>query len=192
MDYMKINKNEALNWLKDNLDEKRYQHSIGTAECAEELGAKYKLNKEKCYIAGLLHDCAKCFDKDKMLKILKENTDADETEFLNPKTWHAPVSAHICQTIFGVTDKEIISAIRWHTLGKLQMSDFEKVIFLADKIETKTRKKEYSQIIRNALSKGIDNALFVCYKETIKSLVQRELTICPLTIKIYNKMINVN
>ena len=63
-------------------------------------------------------------------------------EFDNPKTHHAPVGAYIARKEFGIKDEEILSAIRWHTLGKVDMTIFEKIIFLADKIETRTRPKE--------------------------------------------------
>lgn len=125
MDYTEI-----LKWLKDNLNEERYIHTLGTAECARELAKKYRLDSEKAYLAGLLHDCAKCFSNDKLLDIIHKHLQVEECEMLNYKTLHAPVSAYIAEKEFHVTDKEILSAIRWHTLGKLDMTDFEKIIFL--------------------------------------------------------------
>jgi hydrolase, HD family len=192
MDYTEI-----LKWLKDNLNDERYFHTIGTAQCAKELAVKYDLDCEKAYLAGLLHDCAKCFSNEKLLDIIHQNLDVEECEMLNYKTLHAPVSAYIAEKEFNVKDKEILSAIRWHTLGKLEMSDFDKIIFLADKIEPNTRDKEYSDKIRSILEEnnGLNKALLKCYKETIKSLVKRDLKICLLTIEIYNKLedlVNVN
>ena len=185
MDYTKI-----LEWLKNNLNEERYLHTLGTAECAKELAKKYGLNEEKAYLAGLLHDCAKCFSNEKLLDIIHKNLHVEVCEMLNYKTLHAPVSAYIAEKEFNVTDKEILSAIRWHTLGKLDMSDFEKIVFLADKIEPNTRDKDYSAQIRMLLDEdnGLNKALLRCYKETIKSLVKRDLKICLLTIEIYNKL----
>ncbi len=185
MDYTEIKE-----WLKENLNEERYFHTLGTAQCAKELANKFNLNPEKAYLAGLLHDCAKCFSNEKLLNIIKENLDVQECEMLNYKTLHAPVSAYIAQKEFNINDSEILSAIRWHTLGKLDMTTFEKVIFLADKIEPNTRDKEYSDKIITILNEtnGLDKALLVCYKETIKSLVKRDLKICLLTIEIYNKL----
>lgn len=178
------------NWLKENLSEKRYNHTLGTANCAKELAEKYKLNPDKAYVAGLLHDCAKCFSNEKLLEIIKEHLHVEECEMLNYKTLHAPVSAYIAENEFEVTDAEILSAIRWHTLGKLDMTDFEKIIFLADKIEPNTRDKEYTDKVREILKEenGLNKALLKCYKETIKSLVKRDLKICLLTIEIYNKL----
>ena len=185
MDYTEI-----LNWLKNNLNEERYIHTLGTAECAKELANKFNLNSEKAYMAGLLHDCAKWFSNEKLLDIIHQHLNVEECEMLNYKTLHAPVSAYIAEKEFQIDDKEILSAIRWHTLGKLDMTDFEKIVFLADKIEPNTRDKEYSDKIKALLNEpnGINKALLKCYKETIKSLVKRDLKICLLTIDIYNKL----
>lgn len=195
---MKISLEDADKWLRENLNEKRYQHSLGTAECAKELAKKYGQNSEKAYIAGLLHDCAKCFSDEKLLEIIdKYLDDVDEDERSNKKTLHAPASYYVAKTVFGVEDTQILSSIRWHTLGKIEMTDFEKIIFLADKIELRTRSDEYRNKITKDLDKenGLNRAILECYKETIKSLVDRDLKICPLTVEIYNimeKSINVN
>lgn len=185
MDYTEI-----LKWLKENLNEKRYIHTLGTADCAKELAQKFGLNSEKAYLAGLLHDCAKCFSNEKLLDIIHQHLEVEECEMLNYKTLHAPVSAYIAEKEFKIMDKEILSAIRWHTLGRLDMTDFEKIVFIADKIEPNTRDKEYSDKIRVLLDEenGLNKALLKCYKETIKSLVKRDLKICLLTIEIYNKL----
>lgn len=192
MVYTKLNEQEILKWLKENLNEERYIHSLGTAECAKKLAAKYNLDEKKAYTAGLLHDCAKCFSNEKLKEIIDRHLAVEECEMLNYKTLHAPVSAYIAEKDFGVEDKEILSAIRWHTLGKINMTDFEKIIFLADKIEPNTRDKKYSEEIFSILeqSNGLNLALLRCYKETIKSLVKRELKICTTTIDIYNNLLD--
>jgi len=190
MIYTKTSVEEIKSWLKSNLNEERYIHSIGTAEYAKNLAMMYKLDKDKAYLAGLMHDAAKCFSAEKLLKIIDENIDIIPSERENYKTLHAPVSAYVAHKEFGITDSEILSAIRWHTIGKPNMTLFEKIIFLADKIELNTRNDEYCQNIRATFEKtnNIDNALLMCYKQTIKSLVDRDLKICPLTIDIYNEL----
>ena len=188
MDYTSIKK-----WLKDNLNEERYEHSLGTAECASELAEQYGLDKEKAYLTGLIHDCAKCLSKDELLEIMHNMEGIDNDEYLNPKTHHAPAGAEVAKKVFNIKYYEILSAIRWHTLGKTGMNNFEKVIFIADKIEPRTRTEDYVQPIREALKEdnGLNKALFVCYKNTIKSLVDRELRICPATIDVYNELLSV-
>ena len=177
-------------WLKANLNEERYEHSLGTAECAKELAKRFNLDEEKAYLCGLLHDCAKCFPDKELRETICNCPDLCEGELINPKTYHAPAGAILAREEFGICDEEILSATRWHTLGKLEMSDFEKIIFLADKIEKRTRPEEHREPIEKALEKGLDEALLVCYGSTIKSLVDRNLKICKTTIDIYNNLLN--
>ncbi len=194
MNYTKFSTEQITDWLKKNLTEKRYLHSLGTAQCARDLARKFGQDEEKAYIAGLLHDCAKCFPDNKLFEIISKNLKVDPIETMSNKTLHAPVGAYMAQTEFGVEDEEIISSIRWHTLGKLNMTTFEKIIFLADKIEPLTRDKDYLLEAKRYIEEenNLDKAMFESYKETIKSLVERELRICPLTIDIYNHLLNVN
>lgn len=179
-------------WLKSNLSEERYEHSLGTAECAMELAEKFGLNKEKAYLCGLIHDCAKCFPNEELKDTICTCDDLCDGELDNPKTYHAPAGAILAKQEFGICDDEILSATRWHTLGKEVMTDFEKIIFLADKIETRTRPAELIEPIRLALEEenGLNKALLICYSNTIKSLVDRNLKICKTTIDIYNKLLS--
>ena len=111
---------------------------------------------------------------------------------INPKTYHAPVGAYVAKEVFHIDDEEILSSIRWHTIGKLEMSDFEKIIFIADKIEPKTRPESMIDSIRPKLflDNGLDRALLECYKITINSLTDRNLKICISTIEIYNELLS--
>lgn len=190
MDYIENNKEAVLDKLKGALSEKRFMHSIGCAHCAIELAQKFGLDEKKAYVAGLLHDCAKCFEADKMQKIASQ-MQLDEEEANNFKIVHAPVSAYVAKNEYGVSDEEILSSIRWHTLGHVNMSDFEKIIFLADKIESNTRNTDYRNKILKILDEenGLNKAILTCYKETIKSLVERNLKINQTTIDIYNSML---
>lgn len=177
-------------WLKTNLDTERYEHSLGVAECASELAEKFGLDKEKAYLCGLIHDCAKCFSNEELKASICNCDDLCDGELINPKTYHAPAGAILAKQELGICDEEILSATRWHTLGKINMSDFEKIIFIADKIEKRTRPAEHREPIEKALEKGLDQALLVCYGNTIKSLVDRNLKICLQTIEIYNHLLN--
>jgi predicted HD superfamily hydrolase involved in NAD metabolism len=185
------NLDECKKWLKENLNDERYRHSLGTAECAAELAERFGLDKERAYFCGLIHDCAKCIPGGDLKEMISSCKDLCEGELVNPKTYHAPAGAILAKKEFCVEDEEILSAIRWHTLGKADMSDFEKIIFLADKIEKETRPEEWTAPVKKALEEenGLNKAILVCYKNTIKSLVDRDLKICKTTIDIYNKLL---
>ncbi len=182
---------EYKEWLKNNLDKERFEHSLGVAETAMELAERFGLDQEKAYLCGLIHDCAKCFTDHELKNTICNCKDLCDGELVNPKTYHAPAGAILAKEEFGICDDEILSATRWHTLGKIEMSDFEKIIFIADKIEKRTRPIEHRAPIEKALEKGLDEALLVCYGATIKSLVDRNLKICHQTIEIYNNLLNI-
>lgn len=193
MDYTENKTDIIQRWLEENLSEERYIHSLGVMEAAEELAVMFGLNKEKAKIAGLLHDAAKCFPNEKLLEIIhKHIPEVQDCELLNYKTLHAPVSSWIAQQQFEINDKEILDAIRWHTLGKCEMSNFEKIIFLADKIEARTRDIEFRNKCLGVLKEenGLNKALFKCFEATIKSLVDRRLAICHMTIDVYNELLH--
>lgn len=192
MNYTKNSEEQILKWLNDNLSEQRYSHSTGCAKCAVDLAKRFGLDEQKANLAGLLHDCAKNFSKENMLEIIEHHLpDVDECELANFKTLHAPVSAYVARKELGVNDEEILSSIRWHTLGKLDMTDFEKIIFLADKIEPHTRDLEYRKLVLSLLDEenGLNKALLLCFKGTIQSLVRRDLRICQITIDVYNQLL---
>ena len=52
--------------IKDMLPQKRYKHSVNVANCATKLSEIYGYNKEKAYIAGIAHDCAKYLNKEEV------------------------------------------------------------------------------------------------------------------------------
>ena len=139
--------------LKEELSDERYLHTLGVRDCAVELAKRYNLDVKKAELAGLLHDCAKCKTNDELKEIIdKFLDDVDKNELKNYKTLHAPVGAYYAKEKFNIEDNEILSAIRWHTLGRVNMTTFEKIIFLADKIEKNTRDLNY----RNEIIKILD------------------------------------
>ena len=43
-------------------DKMRFRHTIGVADTCACMAMRYGIDVERAYIAGLLHDCAKCVD----------------------------------------------------------------------------------------------------------------------------------
>ena len=55
-----------------------------------------------------------------------------EYELAAPKLFHAICGAVFAEKELGCTDEEIITAVRYHTTGRSNMTLLEKVIFIAD------------------------------------------------------------
>ncbi len=192
--YTKISIDDIKERLKDCLSPERYEHSLGVMDKSVELARKFNCDVEKAQVAGLLHDCAKCIDKNELKRLIDENQlDKDNCCSGSYKVWHAPVSAFIANRDYGVYDSEILSSIKWHTMGKINMSLLEKIVYLADKIEERTRETEYRQPIEDVLisTGSLDKAILKSFKMTICSLTERDLPICFTTIDVYNQLLSI-
>lgn len=183
---------EITEWLRVNLTAEKYVHSLGTAEAAKAIAVRCGYDEERAYFAGLVHDCAKNLAFEKQLELVKRAPfKLIEGETDNAKILHAPAGAVLARENFGIEDEEILSAIRWHTLGHVGMTMLEKIIFLADKIEPETRGREDYEKRLKALDnpKMLEKEILDCYIYTIKSLVDRQLKICNQTIDVYNYLL---
>jgi len=180
-------------WLKGKVSGERYEHLLGSEIEAKELAKRFNADVNKAALAALIHDSAKSLSNAELIKIIEENNiEVSEMEIKSRKPLHAPVSAFIAKAELGITDQEILDAIRYHTIGRVNMSLLEKIVFLADKIEPNTRDKSFKAKIDKVLDRtnNIDEALLICYDVTIRSLLDRKLIIDPETINVWNSLIN--
>ena len=71
-----------------------------------------------------------------MLAFAKEY-EIDATPYLGDMSFqlHAVLGEYLAKTEYGISDIDILNAIRYHTVGHLGMSFLEKCIFLADYLE---------------------------------------------------------
>ena len=58
--------------LKHEMDEGRYQHTLGVMYTCAALAMRYEYDIQKAQLAGLLHDCAKCIPNGKKLKLCEK------------------------------------------------------------------------------------------------------------------------
>ena len=189
---MTANLAEIKKIIKKKLTEERYLHSVGAEKAARELAAKFGEDVEKAGLAALLHDIAKCVKHKELVKIVKENNFPIPQEVIdNRKVLHAYAGAYLVQKEFGITDRDILNAIMYHTTGRAGMSLLEKIVYLSDKIETKTRPIEYTDKIVKILEEtgDIDKTILATLNITIKSLVDRDLVINIQTINFWNQLI---
>lgn len=168
--------------LKEMLDGERYIHSVGVMETAVKLAEKYGEDVEKARVAGLLHDCAKGFSDEELVKMAyKYGIFVDEVLLKVPFLLHGPVGAYLAQELFGVTDEEIKRAIALHTTGDVNMSLLDKIIFLADYIEP-NRDFEGVEELRELSWKDLDLAVLRAYDSTICYVIKRNMILYEKTV----------
>lgn len=171
--------------LKQNLLPKRYNHSIGVADEAKRLASLYGADLEKAYIAGLSHDCAKNFDEEKQRELYDKYGVEPEKRVLEQKLVHSDLGSLYAKYEYGINDEEILSAIKYHTTAKADMTLMEKIIYIADFTEP-NRTFPDVDILREKVDKDIDDGILYALDFTIKKLVDSGKIISKETFEARN------
>lgn len=169
--------------LKNDLDEPRYEHTIGVMHTAACLAMRYDASlMDKALLAGLLHDCAKCTSHADKIRICTENCiDITNTELKNPGLLHAKVGAFFAKTKYGVEDSEILESIVCHTTGKPAMTMLDKIIYIADYMEPGRDKASNLPLVRDLAFKDLNKCLYLILKDSLHYLKTRNIPIDPMT-----------
>lgn len=175
-------------------DKMRFRHTIGVADTCACMAMRYGIDVERAYIAGLLHDCAKCVDDEiKVRECIDNNIEMTDIERKNPYLLHSKLGAFYAKTIYGIEDEEICSAIKYHTTGKCDMTSLEKIVFLADYIEPYRNKANDLDNIRRLAFVDIDRAVYEVLKSTLDYLKKNNKkidTASEKTFDFYDARIN--
>ena len=168
--------------LKNELDESRYEHTIGVMDTAACLAMRYGADLTQALVAGLLHDCAKCIPNDKKLKLCRKNgIEVTPFEEKAPFLLHAKLGAWMAEHEYHVSDPAILSAIACHTTGKPDMSLLDKIVFIADYIEPGRNKAPGLPEIRRLSFTDIDQTLIRILSDTLDYLASSNDPIDPAT-----------
>lgn len=168
--------------MKQVLSEDRYTHTLGVMYTAQCLAMRYGVDLTRAGVAGLLHDCAKCIpNEQKLIQCENYGIEISETERKNPSLLHAKLGACLAKELYGIEDEEILSAIRWHTTGKPDMTLLEMIIYMADYIEPSRDQAPNLSVIRKLTFDNIEKALFQVLESTLGYLKDRSHAIDPMT-----------
>lgn len=179
--------NEFLEILKQRLTPSRLYHSICVAEQAKKLAEIFGGDEEKAYTAGLIHDIMRYEPPENMLKLIDEDGKYKLTE-LERKitvTLHAVAGEVYLRKNLGVTDEEILSAVRYHTTGKADMTLLEKIIYVAD-LTSEDRDYPDVEEVRETALQSLEKATLRGLSFTIESNAQRNRPIHIDTVNAYN------
>lgn len=183
-----MEREQALQKVRDQLTEHRYQHTIGVMETAIVLAERFGADPRKAELAAIFHDYAKFRPKEEMRQIIVEQNMPAELLEYNSELWHAPVGAYLAEIEAGVTDQEVLDAIRYHTSGRIGMTLLDKIIYLADYIEP-GRHFPGVEEVREMAREDLDIALIQSMKNTIQFLMKKNQPVFPDTFNAYNSIV---
>ncbi len=172
--------------LKKYLDKDRLLHTLGVMYTASALAMAHGADIEQAQIAGLLHDCAKCISNKKKLKLcMKNQIELSPSEKQNTFLIHAKLGAYIAKEQYKVSDAEVLSAIRWHTTGKEDMTKLEKIVYIADYIEPGRDKAPHLSWVRKIAFMDLDECMYYILKDSLNYLERNTKVIDPATQKAF-------
>lgn len=174
--------------LKESLPLKRYKHSVAVYETALEFASVHGLDMEKVGISALLHDCGREVPgRESLAMAAKLSIKVDETEKNQPILLHAKLGVYYAQHKYGVTDKEILDGILYHTTGAPDMTPLAMAVYLADLLEP-TRDFPGINKMRQLAKEDMEKAMMCAYGQTIRYLLEYDLLIHPNCIYGYNQL----
>ncbi len=168
--------------VRDHLGQQhRYAHCVRVARMSENLARAHGADPAKARLAGMLHDLARLYSAERLLRESVEyGVEIDEYAREHPVVLHAPLSAKLAQTMFGVEDPEVLGAIAKHTLGAAKMSTLDCILYLADGLEPGRDFSERAQLAALA-EHDLAEAMRATIRSTLRYLTQRHLPIAPQT-----------
>lgn len=173
--------------LEAKLSERRFYHSRMVSKEAVKLAKKYGGDEEKAEFAGLVHDIEKDTPGPLQLqKIANYSIILDNVEQSAPKLWHAIAGAATLRNEYGVTDADVLNAVRYHTTARAGMSLLEKTIYLADFI---SEDREYEGVdgLRTAVYESLEGGMQTALDFSVAELLEKKAPIHLDTVRARNE-----
>ena len=124
--------------VSQKIGDYRMAHTLGVEQAAARLAALYCPEEETTLrAAALLHDVTKeLSDAEQLTIFAAHGVTLRPDEASSPKVWHGMTAALIIPERYPeFACDALISAVRWHTTGRVGMSLCDWIVYLADLIE---------------------------------------------------------
>ena len=185
--YYPGSRSELVKKLKDSLNKQsRFEHCLRVEQTAIQLAKLNHEDVEKAAVAGLIHDYAKERSAEEFKRvIIAKKMDPDLLNWGN-FIWHGEVGAEIIQDELKITDEEILNAVRRHTIGAVQMTTRDKIVYVADYVEP-GRDFPGANYAREVAFADLDDGVRYETQHTLQYLLENNQKIYPAAILTYNQ-----
>lgn len=179
----------AFETVRKALKPRRYEHTVRVMEEATRIVGIYGGDLEKIRLAAILHDYAKYRPIVEMRqKVQTSDKLPNQLLHYGDEILHSFVGAVYIEEELLITDEKVLSCIRSHTTGRVNMSLEDKIVFLADYIEPGRTFRE-AEAVRLIAAESLDLACLTALGNTIQYLSKKQLPIYPDTFAAYNHFV---
>ncbi|MBE6854778.1 MAG: HD domain-containing protein [Ruminococcus sp.] len=175
--------------LRARLSKKRFTHSVNVAAEAKKLAVRYGEDEDKAYFAGLMHDVCKELPSEEQEELMLAGSfDISPEERDTPKLWHGIAGAFYLQFTLGISDSDVLNAVRYHTVGRAGMSRLEEIVYLADLV---SEERDYNGVeeMRKLAYTDLNTAMLEGIRFSLQSTLGKGGFIPLSTLEAYNQYI---
>lgn len=170
----------------------RHAHSLSVASTAERLARAYGVDPFAAYAAGILHDWDKVLSAvEQRDKAARLGIDLGVAPELVTPLLHGMTAARDLRDRYGWLPDEVWPAIERHTIGAVDMSDLDMVIFVADGIEPLRRPNPDIDKVRAAAwrKEPLSELYWESFSGGVGYVIATERYLYPGTLEIYNELV---
>ena len=173
--------------IKTRVPPRRIIHILCVEREADALARRWNADRVCCRAAALLHDITKGLPEEDQLKLC-DKYDIVASHWELGKPLHALTGAAVAFHEYGASE-DVALAVRWHTTGRAGMSTIEKIIYLADFVDS-TRHFDGVTTLRRLCFTDLDGACLSGFDSSIRRQLATGRTICPATIEARNALLD--
>ncbi len=152
------------------LSRERYLHTLRVVALSKELALRYGADVQKAKMAAYFHDLGYFIGRSKRDRTLS----------------HARLSENYARKL-GITDSEVLEAIRLHTTGQRGMGTLAKIVYVADATEAGRNYPGVEQI-RKESRRSLDRAILMIIKRTREHLHTKKKRLSRKTVQFEKKL----
>ncbi|WP_294516930.1 bis(5'-nucleosyl)-tetraphosphatase (symmetrical) YqeK [Atopobium minutum] len=169
----------------------RLAHSMSVAKTAQHLALVYGIDPYKARVAGILHDWEKVNPLSVQLARAREfNFDFGVDLELVGALLHGPIAQRTLAQRYPELGEDVLQAIARHTVAHEQMSDLDKIVFVADAIEPLRPSAQPLEQLREQVGVvSLDSLFWETFVEGILYVLSTHRYLYPRTLEIYNTLV---
>ena len=175
--------------MEARLSAESFAHCERTSDAAYELAEVYHVDPDQAQFAGLLHDWDRDTPKSELVAMASANGSIQEFEMKHPKLLHARTGAANVRKEYPDLPDDVYAAVERHTVGSANMSDLDKVVYIADMIEPGREWPGVEELRRCVGEVSLDQLFFLAYRASLENLLRRRKRLHPATVEVWNSLV---
>ncbi len=175
--------------LRARLSPDALAHSHRVAHAARELADVYGVDAEDAAVAGLLHDWDRDLSSgDLLVQAEALGVPVAEVDRAVPYLLHAKTGAASAALALPGLEARIVRAIARHTVGDAEMTDLDRVVYVADMLEPGRKHAPLDGIREDVGRLSLDELFYVAYRASVHYLIEEGKLIHPDTVVVWNSL----